>query len=306
MKILLLSLVFILSAGAADLTPEFRENYELGSFSEEEIETLKNNEVILIPGIMSETFIWNDRRSRVDFSIITKDYFGSHLRYLQSLGIPSQRLLASSASVEETRKQVSAILSQATRPVLFFTHSLGGMALLDHLLEHREHWDLISGIVFLQSPFTGAPAATVVKRFPLLAKLFPLVHTSTEVVNYLSLENRTEYVTKNEEALRELTTKIRVITVAGVANGYRSLFSPSVTMIRSGCLKLIRGRCVGKRVYRGPYDLSDGMVPLEGSKLPGTDYVILEGADHGETVVMTPFRGYDHRRLTAALLKLML
>lgn len=306
MRLITLLLCFSLTAFAGDRTPDFLKNYETGRLSAEETAVLKNTEVIFIPGHMSETFVASDHRSRIDFSVITKDYFGNHLRSLKDLGIPARRLLASSASVSTTIDEIAGVFATTQRPLLFFTHSLGGMALLDYLISHPEKWDRVSGIIFLQSPFSGAPVASVSKKFPALATLFPFVHTSKEVVEYLSNENRENFILKNEAILLELTSRVRIITVAGVANNYRSLFSTSITLIRSGCLKTFRGKCVGPVLYPGPYDNSDGMVPFRSSLLPETDFVVLKGADHGETVLQIPFRGYDHKKLTAALLKFML
>lgn len=302
----LLLFLLCLPVGALDITTDYERHYEDGDLHPEQIETLKNTEIALIPGIMSETFIDSDERSRIDLSIFTKDYFGTHLRYLKEIGIPVRRLLGSSASVEDTRKEVDTFLRTSQRPVIFITHSLGGMALLDHLLMNEDQWSRVQGIIFLQSPFTGAPVATVVKKFPALEKLFPFFHTSPETVKYLSNENRKDFVTLNGPQLSSLATKVHLITVGAVVNGYKSLFTNSASLIRSGCLETVYGKCVGPRLYHGPYDVSDGMVPFEGSKLPDVDYVKLRGVDHGETVVHTPFKNINQRRLTAALLKLLL
>ncbi len=306
MKAILFAILFVLPTLAADLTSDFHRHYEDGLLSPEQVATLRNVEVILIPGFMSETFISDDGRSRIDLSLITKDYYGTHLRYLQSQGIPARRLKASSASVTDTRNEIAEVFASTQRPLFFFTHSLGGMALLDHLLENQELWPRVSGIIFLQSPFTGAPVSTVVQKFPALSKVFPFFNVSTEMVRYLSPANRKDFFVKNEVLISELRSQIPVLTVGGIANGYKSLFGTSVTLIKRGCLKVALGRCVGPKVYAGPYDKSDGMVPFEGSKLPDADYVMLKGADHGETIVRIPYRGYDHKRLTSALLKLIL
>lgn len=303
---IILTILFSLTLWARDITPEFQELYKLGTLSSVEVESLKGAEVVLIPGIMSETFISDDPRSHVDLSFFTKDYFGPHLDSLERAGVKVRRLWASSASVRETRKEIHELLEMTPRPLYFIGHSLGGMALLDHLLSHEEHWDRVAGVIFLQSPFSGAPVASVVQRYPKLAKIFPLVHTSTEVVRYLSNENRKDFISTNEEKIRTLASRVSLVTIGGIANGHRSFFSTSVTLIQKGCLRTLRGKCVGKKLYSGPYDQSDGMVPFEGSKLPGVDFVTLTGTDHGESVVNAPFRDLPHGKLTAGLLRLLL
>lgn len=306
MKLFFLLLALSFPIFGRDLTEDFYLAYEEGLFSEGQLHLLRAHEVVLIPGIMSETFISSDQRSRIDFSIFTKDYFGTHLRYLKGLGIPVRRLKASSKSVAETRTEIEEVFLAARRPVIFFTHSLGGLALLDHLLENPSRWSQVGGIIFMQSPFQGAPVASVVGMWPNLRRIFPLVNTSPEVLKYLSMEERKDFVTKNEMQIKDLSSKVKIVTVGGVVNGYRSVFSPSVSLIKSGCLETIRGRCVGPRLFHGPYDLSDGMVPFEGSRLPDTDYVRLMAVDHGETVVRVPHKSLSHKKLTTALLKLIL
>lgn len=306
MRMFFLFILFSSLSPAADLSDDYRKNYSEGELSAAEIATLKNTEIVLIPGIMSETFIDSDHRSRLDFSFLTRDYFGFHLRYLKDSGIPARRLLASSASVIDTKKEINDLLGSSVKPVIFIGHSLGGMALLDHLLENDKHWEKVAGIVFLQSPFTGAPMAEVVANYPFLQRIFPIVHTSKEVVRYLSPENRKDFVRKQEVAIKALTAKIRTITVGGIINGYKSVFSPSSAIIRTGCLETVRGRCVGPRFYRGPYDDSDGMVPFQSSLLPEVDFIRLPGVDHGETVVQSPYKNISHRKLTSALLKFFL
>ncbi len=306
MKTILIFALISLPLFARDVTEEYFRKYEEGGLSTEQVETLKNVEVVLIPGHMSETFVSDDPRSHINLSFFTKDYFGTHLSYLKRLGIPARRLNASSASVGDTKNEIDGVFNSTQRQLVFYTHSLGGMALLDYLLTHPEKWERVSGLIFMQSPFTGAPVATVARRYPKLGVIFPFVHTSVEVVHYLSLEERQEYILKNQALLTELTSKIKTVTVGGIANGYKTVFATSVTLIKSGCLKLVRGRCIGRPLFEGPYDFSDGMVPFEGSKLPEADFVKLMATDHGETVLNTPFRNVDHKRMTAALLKLIL
>lgn len=306
MKKILILLLISLPVLAREISDEFTKLYQEGLLTQAQVATLKNVEVVMIPGHMSETFVSDDHRSRINLSFFTKDYFGTHLQYLKNLGIPARRLNASSASVPDTKNEIEGVFQTTTRPLVFYTHSLGGMALLDYLLEHPEKWERVAGLIFMQSPFTGAPVATVARRYPKLGRIFPLVHTSKEVVHYLSLEERQNFIQDHQLLLTELTSKIKTVTVGGIANGYLTVFASSVTLIKYGCLKLVRGKCLGPKLFAGPYDLSDGMVPFEGSKLPEADFVKLPGADHGETVLNTPFRGLDHQRLTSALLKLIL
>lgn len=306
MQVFLFFLILSFSTFASDLTTQFKEHYKEGSLDAHEVLELKRHQVIFIPGILSESFVRGDYRGPLDFSSITRDYFGTHLSYLGKLSITAKRLKASSVDVKETIEEIGKLFKDERESFIFIAHSLGGMALLDYLLLHPENWERVSGIIFLQSPFTGAPMATVVQKYPFLSRLFPVVHTSTEVVNYLSVETRKDFIALNALSIHDLVSKVKTVTVGGVVNGYKTLFSPSTSIIRTGCLETAWGRCLGPRFYNGPFDQSDGMVPFEASKLPNAGFVRLEGVDHGETVLKIPYRNLDQRFFTAALLRLFL
>jgi len=95
--------------------------------------------------------------------------------------------------------------------------------------------------------------------------------------------------------------------VAGAVYGAQSLFKPTADLIMRGCVvEAFLERCLGPHIYFGPYDESDGMVPLESSKLSGAEFVVLKRVDHGETIVNVPFSSLSKTRMTRTLLRLML
>lgn len=303
-----------LSLRAEDLSTRFEEMYKANRpLSPEQIQELKEVDFYLVPGIISESFIRGDRRAVLDFSILTREYFSSQLKILKKRGLKVKRLSASSFSVDETKENIRLALSDSRasgRKTFFITHSLGGIALLEELVE-TGHEDELSGIIFIQTPFHGAPVADVYLSYPYqidkwLNPVLPFFHTSVETLQKLSMKNRIEYMEKEEERIKSLLEKIPVMTVAGLTNNYRTVFKPSVDLIEFGCVKTFFNKCLTKKLYDGPYDQSDGMVPVESSKLLDSDFVVLAGADHGETVVNVPFRTFSKKRLTEALLKVFL
>lgn len=305
---------FLLSlqvAQAADITDQFQTYYNKKvKFSLSERNQLKKFRFVFIPGIMSEAFIDGDERVRINLSFMTKDYFSGQKRALERLGFETQRLSASSASAHETRELISNVLEENEKKIIFVTHSLGGIALLDELVSKEDRQDQVAGILFIQSPFYGAPMANVYlnNRFHLdrwLKRLLPWFNTSEETIRYLSIEERIIFMLKHGDQISSLTQRIPTLTVSGIANGYQSTFKASMDIMEFGCLKRVVGKCVTGRLFRGPYDLSDGMVPLSSSKLPGVDFVKLIGADHGETMLNIPFENYHKERLITSLLKLL-
>ncbi|MFV3408772.1 hypothetical protein ACNH6C_09210 [Bdellovibrio bacteriovorus] len=312
--ILVMGLVVSLWARAADLTPAFHRTYANNSLlTVEEQILLRQFDFYLVPGILSEAFLQADDRSSVSFARLTGDYLGAQQELLQKVyKFNSVRLSSSSKSVKEIKENIRKALNQsvdAGRKAVFLTHSLGGLALLEELVDSSNLRDVVAGIVFLQSPFRGSPIADAYFDNPiyldkLLGTVIPFFNTSPDTIRYLGTSSRSQFMKENFEAITAITN-IPMITVGGVVNGQKSLFTPAVNIMAMGCLEKVFGQCV-VRLYSGPYDLSDGMVPFESSKLPGVDFVRLDGADHGETVVNIPFQQYDKARTTTTLLRLLL
>lgn len=316
--ILLSAIGLVLSSGAfaADLTISFYTALNSQqSLSAQEQEILSGYDVYLVPGILSEAFVDGDDRSSITFSRLTGEYFETQRKLLQNqYGLKVQRLSSSSKSVAEIRSNIRKSLADsrsAHRKALFITHSLGGLALLEELVSFPSHQNTLAGILFLQSPFKGSPIADVYFEGPLhldkwLKPVIPYFNTSPETIRYLSTISRKQFMTENHAIIRDLVQRIPIITVGGVVNGHSSLFTPAVNIIATGCFKIVLGQCVIRTSFAGPFDSSDGMVPFEGSKIEGADFIRLEGVDHGETVVGIPFEQYDKSQVTTALLKTLL
>lgn len=301
---------------AADLSAAFKQVYkdELALTSEERTQ-LKDFNFYLVPGILSEAFLSKDERSRFNFSRLTGDYFSAQEDLLkQKYGFSSERLSSSSRSVEETRLNIRKALEAsrlAKKKALFITHSLGGLALLQELVSNEPSQKSVAGIIFLQSPFQGTPIADIYTENKYnvdvwLKPILPFFNTSEETMFYLSTANRKRFMLENKEAIRKLVKGIPVVTVAGVANDHKSLFKPAIDIMMDGCIAGIFSKCLTATLFNGPYDQSDGMVPVESSKLEQADFVKLEGVDHGETVVDIPYETYKKGALTLTLLKLLL
>ncbi|MFP5386712.1 MAG: hypothetical protein ACLGHN_11575 [Bacteriovoracia bacterium] len=265
-----------------------------------DLEALSDIEIVLIPGIISETF---------------SGYFGAQHFHYEKLGLKASRLEASSKSVEETIEKIDEKvrrIKKAGRKVLFISHSLGGLALVDWMMKQDEKsLKIIKGIAFIQSPFFGAPVATVYLENPyyartLLGPILPFFNTSIETIKYLSVEERRERMKSYLPRLQKLLKSIPVITAGGVSLKHPSIFLPSLNVIGYGCLTYVKQKCLSKKVFKGPFDDSDGMVPFESSKLPFLDFVKLEGVDHGETVLPMPFMSIDRVKMTDVLLKMLL
>jgi len=111
---------------AADLTSDFHRIYnQKAELTKTETEVLKNFDFYFIPGILAESFIWADKRSYIDLSLVTRDYFSTQVRFLKDkYKFTSKRLTTSSKDVEETRQNIRAVLEDSIKterkPHLYF------------------------------------------------------------------------------------------------------------------------------------------------------------------------------------------
>lgn len=313
--LILLILAFSTSVFAADQSDRYQELYKKKVVLEPaHLESLKNTEIVLLPGIVSESFIWEDHRGSVDFSILFKDYFGAQLSHYKKLGVQVSRLKGSSKAVSETiaeiDEKVKAIRSQ-NKKALFVSHSLGGLALLDWIMaQDQDKLSTLRGIVFLQSPFFGSPVASVYFENPyyartILGPIVPFFNATEETIKYLSVEQRQIVMANYEWYLRDTLKGINVITMAGLSLKSMSLFRPSLNIMGHGCLVYVRG-CRSKEIYSGELDDSDGMVPFYSSKLEDFDFVKIKNVDHGETVLQMPFNNIDRVKMTDVLVRMVL
>lgn len=301
---------------ARDLSHELKTIYQTeNTFSASEVNQLKDLDFYLVPGLLSEVFIDDDKRGNVDFSRLTEDYFHDQTILLKKkYGFKLTRLQSSSRSTDEVRANIRNAItaSQSARKKAFFiTHSMGGVVLLDELSQNENLQANMAGILFLQAPFYGSPMADIYLEDPfhftsLLKPLYPSFNVSTEVINYLSVKNRSQVMQENAAAIQKLVTNIPVLTVSGVTQQQKSVFKLAVDIMESGCPRSRLKFCLTPKLFSGPYDLNDGMVPEKSSRLTSADFVTLEGVDHGEMVIKMPYTNLNKERLSLALIKLLL
>lgn len=317
MKTLMVLIIYLLSlkVKAENLNLKFINTYfHDPKFSSQELKKLEGYKVLLISGVLAEIVIAEDKSAPVDFSFFTGNYFGEQLKLFKKLGVDAKRISSSSANIEITKdtiKKEIEIAQNENKKVIFMTHSLGGLVLLDYLVESyptgREN---IKGILFLQSPFYGSTIADMYLSDDFIIKkmagpILPLINLSENTLHYLSVKNRKEYMLKNYDEIMQILKKIPTITISGVSNGQKS---DSTTLI-----EIMHHGYIGKKtdeakkvIYKGPYDLSDGMVPLRSSLLPFGDTIVIRGLDHTEFVLRHNSIDFDQKTMATSLVKLLL
>ena len=311
------SLLLSLNAFAQkNLSSEFKNMLEQKKdLTISEVAALQQYDIYFIPGILAESLIRGDDRSVLDLSIITRDYFGAQLDFLNNkYHIPARRLLTSSHRVEETQNNIRNAVYQSNlsgRKVIFISHSLGGLALLEELITNPAIQDSVAGIAFLQSPFYGTPLGDILMDPPyqlekIIKPLLPLVNISPETVEFVASQSRLRFMREHRQAVRSLIARIPLFTFSGTAEANKSIFKPLIDIMAHGCVKGIKLGCITEVFYPGPYDLSDGLIPLKSSKLENADYVYLKDVDHAEFILNVPFRDFEKEHLTTSWLRVLL
>lgn len=315
-NILFSTLLYLAPAlhASVDLTNDFKNIYQQQKdFTPDEQRILRNYDIYFIPGIFAESLILRDFRSSVDFSLITKDYYATQLKVMKKNKIPAQRLVTSSFDVSETRQNIQKAISHAKlrgRKIIFVSHSLGGLVLLEEVIEKnvQKH---IGGIIFLQSPFHGTALADLVLNPPyemneFVRKILPKINISEETLAFVAPYSRNKFMNENRSKVRDLIKHIPLFTLSGVAESNSSIFKPAVDILEEGCLKGINKGCITDVFFNGPYDQSDGLIPLKSSFLENADFVKLDKVDHGEIVLNLPFENYKKEYFTTTIFRLLL
>lgn len=316
MKIFITLFIFSAQTFAADLTKQFKTIYqEQKDLSLSEQETLRKYDIHLIPGILAESLIWSDPRSSVDVSLITKDYYHVQLKVLnKKYNIPARRMTTSSYDVNETRQNIRKAIADAKfrkRKVIFVSHSLGGLVLLEELISNKNVWSEIGGIAFLQSPFHGTPLGDIAINPPyelddVVAKIIPRLNISYETLHFVSRPLRTKFMADNRKDIRELIKQVPLLTMTGIADSNTSIFKALIDIMEAGCLRGLTNRCITEVFFHGPYDRSDGLIPYKSSFLENADFIQLEKVDHGEIILNVPYEDYKKEHLTTTILRLIL
>lgn len=313
---LCLLLISIQTHAALNLSPGFKKILDQKKeLNRHELKRLQQYDIYFIPGLFAESLIREDRRSVVDFSIITKDYFGEQIKLLQNqYHLNAHRLSTSSYNVEETKANIREALAtsyQNKRKAILISHSLGGLVLLEELVSNPQIQENIAGIIFLQSPFFGSPLGEVLLDPPyhlekLLHPLLPYVNISEDTIEYVSPKSRKKFMDENQHKIEKLIKRIPLYTFSSSAPANRSFFKPLIDIMSDGCIKGIKLGCISEVFYAGPYDESDGLIPVKSSFIPGADFVFLKNVDHGEIILRLPFEDYKKEHLTTTWLKVLL
>lgn len=305
-----------LSFAGKNLTKFFSQIYnEKQTLTSEELEVLKRNEVVFIPGILAESLNSNDERARLKFTLLLSGYYETQLNLLNNkYNITAKKLKTSSKDINETKRNIQQAAQDAQangKKVIFISHSLGGLVLLDELTRSTDLQNKVSGVIFLQSPFQGTELASLVQNPPyylekILHPLLPWVNVSQETLTYITPASRKEFMTTYAADIQKLVETIPLFTFSSISNSSRSILLPLIDLNKFGCIKSPANLlCITPTIFKGPYDESDGLIPRRSSFIKAADYIYVDNVDHVELVMPTYFEKYEKEQFTTTILKML-
>ena len=315
--VLLLTAAFIQTSlfASTNLSKDFLNIYNNDSLlSVKEATKLKQFDIYLIPGILAETMVKGDKRTNIKFTLLLNDYYKTQLDVLNNTyKIPAKRLQTSSFDINVTKINIKNVVAQAAaknRKVIFITHSLGGLVLLDELVSNAKIHKDIAGIAFLQSPFHGTELADLLLNPPfglekIIKKIIPTLNVSERTIQYVGIE-RQHFMKQNRDLIKSIVKNFPSYTVSSTVEANKSIFKPFIDLSESGCLKVLKDRCLTDVIYHGALDKTDGLIPYKSSFIEGADYVILKNVDHAELVLDTPYETFNRVQFTTTVLKMIL
>ena len=316
---LFISIILFFSTSAhagKNLTKFFSQIYnQKQTLTTEEITVLRQNEIIFIPGILAESLNSNDERARLKLTLLLSGYYETQLNLLNNkYNITAKKLKTSSKDINETKKNIQQAAQDAQnngKKVIFISHSLGGLVLLDELTRSKDLQNKVSGVIFLQSPFQGTELAALVQNPPyylekILHPLLPWVNVSQETLTYITPSSRKEFMNNYSEDIQKLIESIPLFTFSSISNSSKSLLLPLIDLNKFGCIKSPANLlCITPTVFKGPYDESDGLIPRRSSFIKGADYIYVDNVDHVELVMPTYSEKYEKEQFTTTILKML-
>lgn len=300
-KLFVLFLLFSSNLWSKDLTITYLKgkNKTLSS----EVAALQKFKVLIIPGVLAQSFI-SDSNNQIKLSFLFEDGFKEQINLLETLKIDYEFLnLETENSPAKNAITIIDTIEKSSMPVLIYSHSKGGLDMLEAIRQKPSLLSKIHGWASIQSPFWGAPVASEVNNNLVLRdssnNLFEWMGGDASGMSSLTIEERSAYMNQAEikNLLIQINQKIKFINFASYKTNTFGIDTP---------LELFRNYSDEKAGH------NDGVVPLKSAlmKEHGVDvnYIIEAEVDH--LMTMTRYRlnnnHYDQKDHTISVLKLLL
>ncbi|CBW27995.1 putative exported protein [Halobacteriovorax marinus SJ] len=278
--LLFLALIGSTFAGGIDISKEYllaKTQIQSSSFNRELlISFLRSQTVLLVPGVLSESFNSNsNQRIKVNYAL--GEIFSDHEEWLMEYGINYEFLdIESESSPSENKDFIIQVLEEIPNNIILFTHSKGGLDTFAALSSRPDLLEKITGVITVQTPFNGSPVADAFAGNSITRSmgkwLFQFLGGSEEGMLSLTSKESRKRNEKREEDYQRIIRTIPVVNYGSYKEDELGWDTP-LEIFRDFTQKKI-----GK---------NDGVVPLESSFLNDTYQITEKGVDHLNSVTNT-------------------
>jgi hypothetical protein len=291
----------LFSVSGTDVTAEYQGLLDRAGTVDEVARELGAYRVLFVPGFFSDMVIWLGDVPGTDL-IRLGEYFDEQMEWLRSQGFAHvQRLdIESEDAIAANAGRVAAGIRDSAQEVILITHSKGGLDSLEALIREPELREKVRGWIAFQSPWYGSPVADWVGEKKVLGKaartlLEKLMKGQGESLGNLTMKERRAYHDRHRAETEAVVAEIPVLSVATLKRG---TLAGTIACSAFEPLRIPMKENLGLE--------SDGVVPWESAVLAGTDYVVIDGASHLDTVRPTPCgRAISRTEMMRALLTML-
>lgn len=310
MKIFLgLLLLSLNTLWASDLSPTYFAKFKEDSFSKSELQELKKYKVLIVPGVLAESFD-SQSGNQIKVGFIFEDAFKEQKTLLKNQKIDFSFLAIDTESPSEVNAaSIISEIENSSKPVLIYSHSKGGLDTLEALRQRPDLISKVHGWVSVQSPFWGSEVATLMYDIDFFRNagksLFEWMGGSAKGMEGLTIRERETYMGRSD--VKE------VISVLGSRLLNYASYKPNAFGVDTP-LELFRN------ITQDLAGDNDGVVSLKSALMKdhsmNVNYVIEKNVDH--LMTMTKYRPdkmdflqkyrakYDQQKNTMVLLKMIL
>ncbi|MEA9357509.1 hypothetical protein SHI21_14875 [Bacteriovorax sp. PP10] len=313
MKFLLLAALILnfSKVMANDLSAVYATKMKEQTFSTSELTKLKSLKVLIVPGVLAESFDSNSG-NQIKVGFIFEEGFREQRRLLEKNQINYEYLKFDTESPPTVNaKAIIRAIQNSLVPVVIYSHSKGGLDTLEAFRQRPDLLPKVRGWVSVQSPFWGAPVASLMYDNTLLKDsgktLFEWMGGDVGGMSALTIPERQSYMESAEikNLIGDIKKKTKFLNFASFKSNVFGLDTP---------LELFRN------LTQSRAGNNDGVVPLTSALMHShgyeVDYAIEANVDH--LMPMTKYRPdkidifhlsrsqYDQQAHTMSLIKMLL
>ena len=300
-KIILFLLLINTSVWSMDLSVSYFKGKN--QTSDSEINSLQKFKVLIVPGVLAQSFI-SKSDNQIKLSFLFEDGFNEQINLLETLKIDYEFLnIETENSPAENAGAIIKSIEKSNLPVLIYSHSKGGVDVLEAIRQKPEIISRIHGWASIQTPFWGAPVASGFNNNVILRdgsiNLFEWMGGDALGMSSLTLEERDAYMNTFEikNLITKINQKIKFVNFASYKTNTFGIDTP---------LELFRNytdQVAGQN--DGVVPVTSALIKEHGIKI---NYIIESEVDH--LMTMTRYRlnnnQYDQKMHTLSILKLLL